>query len=46
LCILGALLCGALIPATYLEEFHWIVLMVVLIAKVALYFMARHKSVP
>lgn len=46
LCLLGALLCGALILATYLEEFLWIVLLVVLAAAAVLYFMARHKSAP
>ncbi|MEN8758263.1 MAG: hypothetical protein ABF303_07345 [Desulfobacterales bacterium] len=44
LCILGALLGGALIMATYVEEFIWIVLMVVLAAAAAVYFMARKKS--
>ncbi len=44
LCILGVLLGGALIMATYLEEFLWIVLMVILAAAAALYFMARYKS--
>ena len=46
LCILGALLAGALILATYVEEFLWIVLMVVLAAAAATYFMARYKSAP
>ena len=46
LCILGVLLGGTLILATYLEEFLWIVLMVVLAAAAAVYFMARKKSVP
>ena len=44
LCILGVLLGGALVLATYLEEFLWIVLMVVLAAAAAVYFMARYKS--
>ena len=44
LCILGALLGGALIMATYLEEFLWIVLIVVLATAAAVYFMARYKS--
>ncbi|MEJ2474106.1 MAG: hypothetical protein P8Y74_09500 [Desulfobacterales bacterium] len=35
---------GALILATYLEEFLWIVLMVVLAAAAGIYFMARLKS--
>jgi hypothetical protein len=34
---------GALILATYLEEFLWIVLMVVLAAAAGIYFMARYK---
>lgn len=46
LCILGGLLGGALILATYLEEFIWIILMVVLAAAVAVYFVARRKSSP
>ena len=46
LCLLGGLLGGALILATYLEEFLWIVLMVVLAAAVGIYFMARLKSAP
>lgn len=46
LCILGALLGGALILATYVEEFIWIVLMVLLVAAAAVYFMARKKSAP
>ncbi|MDX2472449.1 MAG: hypothetical protein QNL91_01970 [Candidatus Krumholzibacteria bacterium] len=46
LCILGTFLGGVLILATYLEEFLWIVLMVVLAAAAAIYFMARHKSAP
>ena len=44
LCLLGVLLGGALILATYLEEFLWIVLMVVLAAAAGTYFMARYKS--
>jgi hypothetical protein len=44
LCILGLLLGGALILATYLEEFLWIVLMVVLAAAAGVYFLARYKS--
>jgi len=44
LCLLGVLLGGALILATYLEEFLWIVLMVVLAAAAGIYFMARYKS--
>lgn len=46
LCMLGGLLGGTLILATYLEEFLWIVLAVVLAAAAAVYFMARKKSVP
>jgi len=46
LCLLGGLLGGALILATYLEEFLWIVLMVVLAAAAGIYFMARLKSAP
>ena len=46
LCILGALLGGALILATYVEEFLWIVLVVVVAAAAAVYFMARYKSKP
>jgi len=45
LCLLGVLLGGALILATYLEEFLWIVLMAVLAAAAGIYFMARYKSV-
>jgi hypothetical protein len=44
LCLLGVLLGGALILATYMEEFLWIVLMVVLAAAAGIYFMARYKS--
>ena len=44
LCLLGVLLGGALILATYLEEFLWIVLMVVLAAAAGIYFMARYTS--
>ncbi|MGW8188327.1 MAG: hypothetical protein ACWGNK_13700 [Desulfobacterales bacterium] len=44
LCLLGVLLGGALILATYMEEFLWIVLMVVLTAAAGLYFLARFKS--
>jgi len=43
LCLLGVLLGGALILATYLEEFLWIILMVVLAAAAGIYFMARYK---
>ena len=46
LCLLGVLLGGALILATYLEEFLWIVLMVVLAAAAGIYFIARFKSAP
>ena len=46
LCLLGVFLGGALILATYLEEFLWIVLMVVLAAAAGVYFMARFKSAP
>lgn len=46
LCILGVFLGGTLILATYLEEFLWIVLMVVLAVAAVVYFMARKKSVP
>ncbi len=46
LCILGVLLGCTLIMATYLEEFLWIVLMVVMFAAAAVYFMARFKSAP
>jgi hypothetical protein len=46
LCLLGILLGGALILATYLEEFLWIVLMVVLSAAAGIYFLARFKSAP
>lgn len=46
LCILGLLLGGALILATYLEEFLWIVLMVVVAAAAGVYFLARYKSAP
>ncbi|MGA9538396.1 MAG: hypothetical protein WBR24_21040 [Desulfobacterales bacterium] len=46
LCLLGGLLGGALILAAYLEEFLWIVLMVVLAAAAGIYFMARLKSAP
>jgi len=46
LCLLGGLLWGALIMATYLEEFLWIVLMVVLAATAVLYYVAKHKSAP
>ena len=44
LCLLGVLLGGALILATYLEEFLWIVLMVVLAAVAGIYFLERYKS--
>jgi hypothetical protein len=44
LCLLGGVLSGALLLATYLEEFLWIVLMVVLAAAAGIYFMARLKS--
>jgi len=44
LCLLGILLGGALILATYMEEFLWIVLLVVLAAAAGLYFLARFKS--
>ena len=44
LCFLGILLGGALILATYLEEFLWIVLLVVLAAAAGIYFLARFKS--
>ncbi|MFZ0613005.1 MAG: hypothetical protein WAM73_12260 [Desulfobacterales bacterium] len=44
LCLLGVFLAGALVLATYLEEFLWIVLLVVLAAAVVVYFMARNKS--
>jgi hypothetical protein len=44
LCFLGGLLGGVLILATYLEEFIWIVLMVMLAAAVVVYFVARYKS--
>ena len=40
----GDLVGGALILATYLEEFLWIVLMVVLAAAAAVYFLARFKT--
>jgi len=43
LCLLGVLLGVALILATYLEEFLWIILMVVLAAAAGIYFMARYK---
>ena len=46
LCLLGGLLGGALILATYLEEFLWIVLMVVLAAAAGIYLLARYKSAP
>ncbi len=46
LCLLGVLLWGALIMATYLEEFIWIVLLVVLAATATLYFLGRHKAAP
>jgi hypothetical protein len=46
LCLLGGVLSGALILATYLEEFLWIVLMAVLAAAAGIYFMARLKSAP
>jgi hypothetical protein len=46
LCLLGVFLGGALILATYLEEFLWIVLMVVLAAAAGVYLMARYKSAP
>jgi len=44
LCILGFLLGGTLILAAYLEEFRWIVLMVVVAAAAGIYFMARYKT--
>jgi hypothetical protein len=44
LCVLGVLLGGVLILAAYLEEFLWIVLMVVVAAAAGIYFMARYKS--
>ncbi|MGB5617293.1 MAG: hypothetical protein WBM78_10660 [Desulfobacterales bacterium] len=44
LCIIGLLMGGALILATYLEEFLWIILMVVLAAAAGVYFWARYKS--
>jgi hypothetical protein len=44
LCLLGIFMAGVLILATYLEEFLWIVLLVVLAAAAATYFMARHRS--
>ena len=44
LCLLAGLLGVALILATYLEEFIWIFLMVVLAAAAAVYFITRHKS--
>jgi len=37
---------GALILATYLEEFLWIVLIVVVAAAAGIYFLARYKSAP
>lgn len=37
------LLGGALILATYLEEFLWIVLMLVLVAAAGVYFWVRYK---
>jgi prolipoprotein diacylglyceryltransferase len=46
LCLLGVFLGGALILATYLEEYLWIVLMVVLAAAACVYFVARYKSAP
>ena len=44
LCILGVLLGGTLILAAYLEEFLWIVLMVVVAVAAGIYFMARYKT--
>ena len=44
LCILGFLLGGALILATYLEEFLWIVLLVVAAAAAGTYIVARYKT--
>lgn len=44
LCLLGAFLAGALVLATYLEEFLWIVLLVVLAAAGVLYVIARRKT--
>ena len=44
LCILGFLLGSTLILATYLEEFLWIVLLVVVVAAAGIYFMARYKT--
>jgi len=46
LCLLGVLLGGALILATYMEEFLWIVLMVVVAAAAGIYFLARLKAAP
>ena len=46
LCILGLLLGGAMILATYLEEFLWIVLMVVVAAAAGIYLLARYQSNP
>jgi len=44
LCLLGVLLGGALILATYMEEFLWIVLLVVLAVAAGIYFLDRFKS--
>ena len=46
LCILGVLQGVTLILAAYLEEFLWIVLLVVLAAAAAVYAMARYRSAP
>ena len=45
-CVPGVILAGGLIMATYLEEFLWIVLAVVLASAAAVFFMARTKSAP
>jgi len=44
LCILGVLLGGTLILAAYLEEFLWIVLMVVVAAAAGIYLFARYNT--
>jgi len=44
LCLPGVFLAGALVLATYLEEFLWISLLVVLAAAVVLYVVARRKT--
>jgi hypothetical protein len=46
LCILGVLLGGTLILAAYLEEFLWVVLMVVVAAAAGIYLLARYQSNP